>query len=183
MSWWSILATAFLAGCALCGPAGAQAVTTAPVGPDPVTTSASYGDWVLRCQRLGPDGKAARVCEVAQVMQSTTQKTPVAEIALGRLPNDAALHLTAVLPPSISFAGAVQITTVEKTPHGVDLQWRRCLPGGCFAEAKPTDDALKAWRSASEPGRLTYKDAGDHDVSLPLSFRGLAQALDAMSKS
>ena len=183
------LATAVAVALAVGGPAVAQTAKTAPAGAtpaavstDPATTSATYGDWVLRCQKVGDGDKAVRLCEVAQVMQST-QKAPVAEVALGRLPNDASLHLTAVLPPSVSFLGGVQIATVEKTPRAADLQWRRCLPGGCFAEGKPADDVLKAWRGADQPGRLSFKDAGDRDVSLPLSFRGLAQALDAMNKS
>lgn len=171
-------------------PAAAQGTTppgpgtqAAPVSADPASTSATFGDWVLRCQRVGDGDKARRLCEVAQVIQLPDQSTPVAELALGRLPGDPALHLTAVLPASVSFPSSVQFGGSGKPPRGADLQWRRCLPGGCFADAVATDDSVKAWRTSTDAGRLTFKDAGGRDVALPVSFRGLAQALDALAKS
>ncbi len=164
-------------------PAATPTTGPEPVSSDPASTSASYGDWLLRCQRVGEADKARRLCEVAQTIQLPNQPNPVAEIALGRPPGDAAMRLTAVLPASVTFPSSVQFATQDKPPRNVDLQWRRCLPGGCFADAAPSDDDLRAWRGATDAGRLTFKDAGGRDVVLPVSFRGLAQALDALGKS
>ncbi len=155
----------------------------APVGADPAATSASYGDWVLRCQRVGEGDKAQRLCEVSQTVQLQNQRDPVAEIAMGHLPNDPALRLTAALPPSVSFPSTVEIASTASGSQPVQLQWRRCVPGGCFADALPSDEVVKAWRAVAGAGKLTFKDAGGRDVSLPMSFRGLAQALDALAKS
>jgi hypothetical protein len=41
---------------------------------------------------------------------------------------------------------------------------------------------MTRWRGQTDPGQLTFKDAAGRDQSLPLSFRGLAQALDALAK-
>lgn len=155
----------------------------APVSAEPASTSATFGDWVLRCQRIGDGDKARKLCEVAQVLQLPATSKPVAEIALGRPPGDPVLHLTAVLPLSISFPSSVQVASSDNPPRGADLQWRRCLPGGCFADAIAADDSVRAWRVAGEPGWLTFKDAGGREVTLPVSFRGLAQALDALARS
>jgi invasion protein IalB len=163
-------------------PAGKASAAPAPVSADPAATSATYGDWVLRCQRVGEADKAQRICEVAQTIKLQNQQQPIAEIALGHLPADHTLHLTVVLPPSVSFPSTVQFATADKPPQSVDLQWRRCIPGGCFAEVAPSDESIKAWRGSEDAGRITFKDAAGRDVTLPVSFRGLAQALDALGK-
>ena len=158
------------------------ATAPVPVSADPASTSATYGDWVLRCQRVGEADKAQRLCEVSQTIQAQNQRETVAEVALGRLPNDSTLRVTAALPPSVTFPSAVEIAPPAPATQSVMLQWKRCLPGGCFADAVPNDDTIKAWRAASAAGKISFKDAGGRDVALPVSFRGLAQALDALGK-
>lgn len=154
----------------------------APVGPDPAATSATYGDWVLRCQRVGPTDKTQRLCEVAQTIQVQGQQAPIAQVALGRVATADPLKITVALPANISLPGSVTLALSDKDPAPMPLIWRRCLPGACIADAALTGEQLKALRGASHAGRLTFKDAAGRDVALPLSFRGLAQALDALAK-
>lgn len=45
------------------------------------------------------------------------------------------------------------------------------------------DDLLQHWRAQTTQGQLRFKDSAGRDVALPFSFRGLAQALDALAKS
>lgn len=177
--------------CALGGGAAlaaAPAATPAPLTPaptvsaEPATTSATYGDWIMRCQRVGEGTAARRLCEVAQTIRVQQGRDPIAEVALGRLPIDKALHLTALLPPNVSFPSSVSMAG-DKPAQTLDLQWRRCLSGGCFADAVAADDLVKAWCGAVGAGKLTFKDAGGRDIQLPISFRGLAQALDALDKA
>ena len=64
--------------------APAAATPAAPaVSTDPAQTTASYGDWVLRCVRTGDGGTGPRVCEVVQTMVVQGQTQPVAQIAIG----------------------------------------------------------------------------------------------------
>lgn len=175
-----------LLGLALLG-SDAMAQTTAPkagnapVSSEPGTTTASYGDWVLRCQRVGAQGKTTRICEVAAMIQVQGQSAPIAQVAIGRMAPGEPLRLTAAVPPAVTFPSTVRIVA-EKEGRALDLEWRRCLPKGCFADTVIKDEPLKRWRGLAEPGRLTFKDANGREVSLPLSFRGLAQALDALAK-
>lgn len=173
-------------GIALAQAAGPKAANptppAAPVSAEPSNTTASFGDWTLRCQRVADGAKAVRVCEVAQVLQTQGQAAPVAQVAMGRLSAGEPLRVTAVMPLSVSFPSSVQIAMGDKEPKPVDLSWRRCLPSGCFADVAPSDDVLKQWRKASEPGRILFKDAAGRELALPLSGRGLDQALEALAK-
>ena len=152
----------------------------APVSNEPTTTTASYGDWVLRCQKIEQAGLPPRVCEVAQSVQLQGQTAPIAQIAIGAPPKEGT-RLTILLPNSVSFPSSVKVSTGEKDSFGIDLSWKRCLPGGCFAEAAPKDDILRNWRT-QESGHITFTDGTGRDVKLPFSLRGLAPALDALAK-
>lgn len=159
----------------------AASPAAAPVPTEPTTTTASFGDWVLRCQRLGEGEAGPRICEVAQAMQVAGQKTPIAQIAIGRAAAGEPLRVTLVLLPDLSFPSSAQVVGDNNGPV-LDLPWRRCLPGGCFADAVAKDELLKRWRGVTEPGRIVVKSASGRDVAIPLSFRGLAPALDALAK-
>jgi invasion protein IalB len=153
-----------------------------PIPSEPSVTTASFGDWTLRCQRVDDNGKTSRICEVAQMMQAQGQQTPIAQVALGRMAAGEPLRITAVMPVSVSFPSSVQITLGDKDAKPLDLAWKRCIPAGCFAEAVPGDDVLRQWRKASEAGRIVFKDAAGRDLALPLSARGLEPALEALAK-
>jgi invasion protein IalB len=75
------------------------------VDAPPNSTLASFGDWALRCQRLGNGAEAQRVCEVAQQIRGQDQQNPVAELAIGRLKKADSLRLTVVLPVNVTFSG------------------------------------------------------------------------------
>ncbi|WP_407531037.1 invasion associated locus B family protein [Methylobacterium oryzisoli] len=153
----------------------------APVPAEPGQTTATYGDWVLRCQRLAGEG-AGRVCEVSQTIQAQGQPAPVAQLAVGRLPGQEGLRITALLPANVSFPSSVRVAETKDASRGLDLAWRRCLPGPCVADAAATEAVLSGWRKAEEAGRITFKDADGREVAVSLSFRGLGQALDALGK-
>lgn len=164
-------------------PAG-KAATPAPatVSSEPGSTVSTYGDWVLRCQRTGEVEKTARICEVVLAIQVQGQAAPIAQVAIGRLTARDPLRTTVVLPPSVSFPSSVQILIEDKAAPAFELAWRRCFPDGCFADAPGTDEVFKRWRGSTEPGRITFKNAVGQDVTIPLSFRGLTQALDALAR-
>ena len=172
---------AIVAAPALAQTAKPAAPAPAPVGPDPSITTASYGDWTARCEK-GTGDKAQRICEAVQTVQLPNQQVPVAQIAFGHATTSDPLKLVVVLPVDVWFPSTVKVSVGDKDPSGVELSWRRCLPVGCFAESAGSDEAARRWRSESGQGRIVYKDGLNHDVTLPISFRGLAQALDALAK-
>jgi len=164
-------------------PTPAPSTTQAPVSDEPAATTASFGDWIMRCQRTGEGGdKAVRVCEAGQTIQVQGQVAPIAQIGIGRLTAGEPLRITVVLPPNITLPSNVRIVADEKDESGIELAWRRCLPGGCVADAKLEPETIKYWRGRTAAGKLSFKDAAGRDLTIPFSFRGLAQSLDALAK-
>ena len=159
--------------------AAAPAPVAVPVSTNPERTTATYGDWVMRCER-GPQTK--RICEVAQTITLQGQAQPTAQIAIGRPEPGASKQVTVVLPSNIAFAAKPRISVAKAGAAPIELIWQRCTPGACFATVPITDSALAALSLETEPGRIQFKDAADRDAVLPLAFRGLAQALEALAK-
>jgi invasion protein IalB len=153
-----------------------------PVDAEPNSTMATFGDWTLRCQRLGNGTEPQRVCEVVQQIRAQDQQTAVAELAIGRLKKADPLRLTVVLPVNVSFLNQPAFSADGKAPDPIDIGWRKCLPGGCIADAPLKDEMLRRWKTQTSIGRITWTDASGRDLAIGLSFRGLTQALDALSK-
>jgi invasion protein IalB len=153
----------------------------APVAATPERTTATFGDWIMRCEV--PAQQSKRVCEVAYVMTLQGQNAPVAQVAVGKPEPTGGKRLTLVVPPNIAFGQRPEVATANKSnPAPMELTWQRCAPGACFATVDVSDQMLAALGAQSEPGRIAYKDAADREVALPLSFRGLQQALVALAK-
>ena len=177
---WPALAQTARPPAARPAPAAAPAQAPGPVSAEPQRTTASFGDWVLRCERTLPD---TQTCEAVQVV-SNQQGQPVAQIALGHPARTEPMRMTMLVPPSVTLAAEPKLTAApgDKPAPGIDLGWRRCLPAGCIADATVPAGALAQLRSRTEPSRLVFQDGAAREASLPFSPRGLAQALDALAK-
>jgi invasion protein IalB len=143
-------------------------------------TTAAYGDWVLQCQRAGAQA-AAPACELLQTVVAEGQG-PIARLALARLSAGQPLKLAVALPLHASFATAPRVTMGDASATAVELVWRRCLPQGCFADGDLSEAVLRQWRAPAAPaaGRLLFQDGTGRPVTLPVSLRGLAGALEAL---
>jgi invasion protein IalB len=147
------------------------------ISSDPQMTTATYGDWVERCQRLDASGEQRRICEVAQTVAAAGQSGPLAEIAIGRPNKGAPLRLTLVLPLNVGFPSAPKITAEGGDP--LELSWRRCVPAGCFADSVFDAGALRVFRDA-KTATVESRAAGGGYFHFAISLRGLPQALDAL---
>jgi invasion protein IalB len=151
-----------------------------PVPAEPQNTSATYGDWVLRCA-LQQNG--SHVCELAQPFQIQGQQGLYAQMLLSRGDAKGSLRVTFEMAPNVSFPSTVKIGVDDKDTTPVELTWRRCLPSvGCFADADLKDDVVKKWRAQTGSGRILFKDAAGRDQPITFSFRGLPQGLDGLLK-
>jgi invasion protein IalB len=163
-----------------------QATATPPAMAKPAAdsadmTTATYGDWLLRCQRTTGQ-PATQTCEVVQSLVLQGQTAPLAQLAFGRPGSKEPIHFTAVVPVNVAFPSTVQITLDEKDAKPVNVAFTRCLPTGCFASVALTDDALARWRAHDQAGRLVFKNGSGQETAVPMSFRGLSRALDALAK-
>jgi invasion protein IalB len=147
-------------------------------------TTASFGDWQLSC-RLTPvaAGQPSRhLCEVLQSVILKGQTAPFAQLGFGKMTAADPIFFTAVVPPNVTFPSSVKLAIDENDKQPVEVAWTRCLPGGCFASLAVKDDVVNRWRAQNEGGRLMFKSGAGQDMVVPISFKGLARALDALAK-
>ena len=149
---------------------------SAPVSAQPQQTLATYGDWTAHCQRVGDPER--QVCEATQSLTVKGQVAPIAQIAISLA--DKPGTVTVLLPTSIVFDKPPQIGTDET--HMLLLAYHRCVPAGCLADAHLEGIMQSEMRNTGKPGRLVFTDATERTIVLPVSFRGLAQALDDLAK-
>jgi len=164
-------------------PAPETAQTQPPpaaAGQEPQHTTASYGDWVVRCDVL-PGPPAQKNCDMEQLAQVQGQPNPISRVAIPLPPKGEGPRLFVQVPVNVSFVTPIKITADDKDA-GVTTPFRRCLPAGCFGELDLKDDVQKKFRASAEPGKIIYKDAADRDVAIPVSFKGFAQAYEALLK-
>lgn len=181
----TLLIAATLTGL-VAGPSFAQTKPTSkplpPVGSEPEMTTASYGVWTLRCTHRQVGDTQQRICEVDQSVVPQGQQNPIAQIGVGRLSSKDDMRVTVVLPTNVSFQSEPRVTAEDKDP-GVDLTWRRCVPGGCIADGPLKDDTLREWHAvAADTGRLLFTNASGQNVAVEFSFRGFSQAMDALAR-
>jgi invasion protein IalB len=155
-----------------------------PSSPDqpPDHTTATFGDWTLRCDRRLDLTPPQRVCELGLVIQKPGETAAQAQIALGRVARGETLRITAVLPPNVALKTNPKVVIEGQEPPSTELSWTRCIAGGCFADAAVSPALLNSLRSRTEPGRLDYRDGTDREMTLPISFRGVKAALDALAR-
>jgi invasion protein IalB len=161
--------------------AAQQQMTQAPAPVEtPQSTTATYADWVVQCQtRAGPPPE--KVCDMGQVTQLQGKNVPFSRVAVAQPVKGQPVRLSVQVPVNASFAANVRVQTSDADP-GIAAPFARCLPGGCFADFDLKDDVLKKLRAASGAGKLSFADAAGHDVSVPVSFNGFAQAFDALAR-
>ena len=156
----------------------ASAASAAPAAEAPRV----FGDWQLRCLAGNAPQQARRSCEILQSVLVKDKSATIAEIAFGKPDANDSLSMTIVVPVNVAFQAVPRVTTSDADPLPLDLIWRRCAPAGCFASAALADQTLARWRSYEGVGRIAFKSASGQDAVLPVSFRGLGQALDALAR-
>jgi invasion protein IalB len=154
----------------------------AAVAAAPSRTTASFGDWTLRCDRVADATPPKRSCELGLTVQHAGDQSVLAQVAVGRPAAGEPLRFTAVLPANISVGTAPKLAVEGKDAGAVEVAWVRCLPGGCIATAGVSDDLLRKLKAAAVAGQLEYRDAAGHEIKLPISWRGFGEAFEALGK-
>lgn len=166
-------------------PAAAQkkSPSHAPaISAEPQQTTAVFGDWTLRCVRSGEGVQSKRHCEITQTLQLQGQSQAIAQLAVGRVDAGQPLRFVALLAPNVSFPSTVRVAIDDNEPQPLELTWRRCIPSTCVADAELPQAATNQMRARGEGGKLLFRDAAGRDLTVPISLRGFAPALDALGK-
>jgi invasion protein IalB len=159
-------------------PPPAPAQQPAGVPQEPQSTTATYGDWLVRCVTQ-PGPPPQKNCDMEQVAQNSGGQ-PISRVGIPMPAKGQPPRLIILLPNNVSIAGGVKVEVAKD--RALALPFRRCVPAGCIADTDLKDEELKHFRAETEPGKILYRDAGDRDVVIPISFKGFAQAFDALLK-
>jgi invasion protein IalB len=157
----------------LAGASGAALAQT------PQQTTATYQDWVVRCEtQTGPPTKKS--CEMVQFTQRQGQGV-ISQVAIGHPTKGQPLKIVIQVPAGVWLPAGVKLMAGAHDA-GLLATFKRCVAAGCFADLEIKDDAIKKFRAVNEPGQIQFKDGNLKDVSLPVSFKGFGAAFDALSK-
>jgi invasion protein IalB len=151
-----------------------------PATEPPQRTTASFGDWVVQCEtQAGPPPQ--KICDMAQTTQVQGKNLPFSRVALAHPEKSKPVKFVVQVPVNVTVAPNVRLQ-IDDADAGITARFARCLPLGCFAEFDLKDDEMKKLRLASGNGKLTFADSTNHEVAIPVSFNGFAQAFDALAK-
>jgi invasion protein IalB len=167
-------------------PAAAVPASSTPDGPE--RTTAAFGDWTVTCLAR-PAGQTGRQCEMTQSAQTQQQQT-LSILALGRVARDQPMRVVARLPVHVQVANAARLVFEGPSPQdqALTLPFRSCsaVPAvsGCYAELELRDEAVRRMRlrPADQAGKLEWREFGGQEISVPVSFRGFAAALDMLGR-
>ena len=95
-------------------------------GSGPSSTTSTYDDWVVRCERSVAAG-GVKVCEAAQTLQiGNQQQQLVAQVVFGRLNKEAPLRLVVQLPVGVWLPAGAQCAYGEK-PRAASSPYTFCI--------------------------------------------------------
>lgn len=158
-------------------PAPAAPRAAAPAGNAPQSTTATYQDWIVRCETRA---EGPKVCEIAQGIQAQGQQGLVAQIALGRLSKTDPYHLVIQLPAGVWLPTGVSLQFEDKTAP-IALPFTRCLQV-CIADLELKPDQINVLKARTARAQIAFEDGARNKVQLPISFNGFAAALEASQK-
>ncbi|MGA0564028.1 invasion associated locus B family protein [Ancylobacter sp. VNQ12] len=157
-------------------PAGAPRAA-APAGNAPQSTTATYQDWIVRCETRA---EGPKVCEIAQGIQAQGQQGLIAQIALGRVTRNDPFRLVVQLPAGIWLPTGVSLQFEDKTAP-IALPFTRCLQV-CIADLELKPEQVNLLKARTARALIAFEDGARNKVQLPISFNGFAAALDASQK-
>jgi invasion protein IalB len=120
-------------------------------------------------------------CEMVLAQKIEGQTNTVGQITISRPSKKDPLKIFFQTPANVWLQTGTKFVSDEKEPALV-AAFRWCLPSRCLAHAEFNDATVSKLYRQTEPGRVEYKDAAQHDVSIPVSFKGFAPALDFMKR-
>jgi invasion protein IalB len=144
--------------------------------PRPDRTTASYGDWVLRCEL---SNGSERGCEVAQTIQDGRGQV-LALVTARRATPTAPITFTAQVGINTTVAEPARLVIEDQAV--LSLVFRRCMPRGCFAEAQLPEGEASSLVRRNDAAKLEYRASDESLISIPVSLRGLTPSLEALSR-
>ena len=152
------------------------AAITPAVAAGPQRTSAVFDDWTVICSFPGDKPKQ---CEIVSIQTMPGQNNPFGQISINHPDKNAAYKLTVQTPPNAWLPTGVKLMFDEKD-DGAAATFKWCAGTRCLADGDVSKAVMKKIIARSLPGSFTFKDSAQNDISVPVSFKGFTQAMEAM---
>lgn len=149
---------------------------------EPSLTTATYDAWTVRCATVVQQGEedARPVCEIVQTARLRNTGQTVLETAIGRLAEDEPFRLVFKVPVSVWLRAPVAVTIDDEDtgPLTLEASYARCSAQACIADME-IDDAEIDRLLTSDSVAVSFADAAQKPIRIPLTMRGLASAFSA----
>jgi len=160
---------------------------------DPQQTTATYDDWLMLCQARQEPAAAApadkakaaapaakgpkRLCEITQTFTIRETGGTLAKLAIGRLPDKDEIKAILLTPVGVYLPDGA-ILKIADSPD-VKGPFVTCGRDACSSELVLTKAATDQMKSGSKKVSLVFTAGDRSPVTINVSTKGLAAALDA----
>jgi invasion protein IalB len=144
----------------------------------PQRTSATYDDWTLSCVMAGNK----KSCAIIQSQTIQGQAVPVSQVSISRSANGDPSKIFFQVPSNVWLPTGVALITGQTEADWFAANFVMCAATRCVAAATLTDAQIKSLRSQRTAGKFVYQNTSQANISIPISFKGLGDALDALQK-
>jgi invasion protein IalB len=139
--------------------------------PAATETRSSHGDWLVRCKK----DSNPKECEAVQTLQTQDLKGVLAHVAVRAVKGGEVLLLV-LTPPGVWLPANVTFK-VGGVPD-LTLVYKRCGQY-CVASLALTPENIAALKASSGQGELSFENGSRSPIILPVSFKGLGEAITA----
>jgi invasion protein IalB len=139
------------------------------------TSRDTIDDWVVECFSTSPDGK---LCQAFQRVLTQDPNVVALSIAVSPSGDDNGVMAEMALPLGVSLSAPPVLAVGDDLL--INLAWSHCLSTGCFVRGRLGGAIIEALMAApSAAVQVTHPDG--NVVAIPISTKGFAQALKAIS--
>ena len=165
---------------------------------EPTSTTATYGNWTVRCATSVPQTTdrqpPVKVCEMTTRLTlkgNDGQTRPLLQIAIGRPPGAETTRIVLQVPVDVALREPVTVSldqaaaseeapkTAPKEPV-LSATYLSCSPRGCLAETEIAADVVGRLRAAQTMNVSFASLVGDKRIIVPVPLAGFAEAAAAL---
>ncbi len=147
----------------------------APAAPTNSAIRATYGAWQLRCETL--PGAQSEQCALVQTVSASDRQNVGLLILAFRTADKKASLLRVIAPLGVLLTSGLGLRIDDVNVGATDFV--RCLPNGCVAEARLTDELLGKLKAGKAATFIIFQTP-EEGVGVPVSLEGFATGYDAL---
>ena len=152
----------------------AMLAATATEAAEPAQTTATYGEWTVRCVAR----EALPPCDMLQVAVAQDSGRQVLRLSLAHLGEDR-IGVQAWVPLGVMVSAGAMVRADGKRVELPGFGFTRCEGSGCFIEAIVPEASLAPFKRGRE-GVVAMLDSAGNPRGTRLGFSGFTAALEAM---